>query len=358
MIEILKVWYLFSFSFGCWTCLNLAVSRRGDKQVKLLIGAFVALLLLPSLNAYVSLARQAPLGWLQMLSYQLTWGYGPLLLLLVRQVLLIPSRRAMLALHALPYVAAVLHSLLPIKGLPPLVMLALLFLQVTAYVVYSATLLYRQRQRLVLLAQQHKFTSYFWLLYLVGGLLFATLMDAVIYCGMIFQLFSPSEVTSMIACMLAIYVNCIALFALYQPEIFNHTPAEAPPAPVEIKPACRMIELSPQAAKELDEQLLQLVENHHPHLDPDISLGKLASLLGVTTHQLSELLNIHKETSFYDFLNELRFQESLKMLANQGEELTIADIAYRSGFNNRNSFYKVFKEKTGGTPSQYKKAQA
>jgi AraC-like DNA-binding protein len=93
--------------------------------------------------------------------------------------------------------------------------------------------------------------------------------------------------------------------------------------------------------------LQELVKNHKPHLDDDISLPKLASLLGVTSHQLSELLNIHKSTSFYDFLNDLRYQESLHFLMVNESELTIADIAYRLGFNNRNSFYKVLKEKPG-----------
>ena len=155
-----------------------------------------------------------------------------------------------------------------------------------------------------------------------------------------------------IASLVAIFVNTIALFSIYQPEVFFHE--LAPQA--ETKLHLRSIELSPEAAKQLDEQLQALVKNHKPHLDEDISLPKLASLLGVTSHQLSELLNIHKSTSFYDFLNDLRYQESLHFLATNENELTIADIAYRSGFNNRNSFYKVFKEKTGLTPNQYKKS--
>jgi len=48
----------------------------------------------------------------------------------------------------------------------------------------------------------------------------------------------------------------------------------------------------------------------------------------------------------------------LKLSSFNESYLTISDIAYRSGFNNRNSFYKVFKDKTGITPSQYKKSLA
>jgi AraC-like DNA-binding protein len=84
-------------------------------------------------------------------------------------------------------------------------------------------------------------------------------------------------------------------------------------------------------------------------------LGKLASLLGVTPHQLSELLNIHMAISFYDYLNNLRHDESVKLLCNPQQSYSITDIAYRSGYNNRNSFYKIFKEKTGVTPTEFKK---
>lgn len=119
----------------------------------------------------------------------------------------------------------------------------------------------------------------------------------------------------------------------------------------------RTVELSPQAATELFAQLMELVESHKPHLDDEISLPKLASLLGVSTNKLSELLNIHQSVSFYDFLNNLRYEEALRCLSSDSNELTISDIAYRAGFNNRNTFYKVFKEKTGVTPHQFRKAR-
>jgi transcriptional regulator GlxA family with amidase domain len=89
-----------------------------------------------------------------------------------------------------------------------------------------------------------------------------------------------------------------------------------------------------------------------------MSLARLAALLDVTGHQLSELLNLHLGRSFYDYLNELRYREALQMLErpDPAQTLTVADIAYRAGFNNRNSFHKVFKDKTGLTPAQYRKA--
>jgi AraC-like DNA-binding protein len=235
-------------------------------------------------------------------------------------------------------------------------MVSLLFIQVFGYLVYAAYLLKSERLKILRLTRQFKNTTYYWLIYLVTSLLFVMLFDVIVFANALLDHIPSLIALAAIASLIAIFVNSIALFSIYQPDVFFHELSEQEETKPEAKPHLRSIELSPEAAKQLDEQLQDLVKNHKPHLDEDISLPKLASLLGVTSHQLSELLNIHKSTSFYDFLNDLRYLESLQFLATNESELTIADIAYRSGFNNRNSFYKVFKEKTGLTPNQYKKS--
>ncbi len=170
---------------------------------------------------------------------------------------------------------------------------------------------------------------------------------------------------SLTASVLSLYSNIIAFFALLQPKVFmpDNNPVQServntiknaenkPQKPIEL----RKVELSPEVAEQLDQQLQALTKEHKPHLDEDISLGKLASLLGISRNQLSELLNIHKQTSFYDYLNDLRYQESLQLIGDNSVNLSIIDIAYRSGFNSRNSFYNAFKKRTGLTTSQYKK---
>lgn len=356
MNEVSKVWYLLSFSFGCWTCLNCLLNRNLARPVKWSILGFISLLLLPPLNAYVTLVRHAPLPWLQTISCQLTWAYGPLLVLVIRHSLLQATPHALW--HAAPLVLAGTLTVLQPAWLNPLWFLALLFIQVSGYLMWAARLLVQHRARLKQLASHHQNSSYYWLLFLAGGLMAATMMDMVIYICILTTGIASTALISAAASALALYVNAIALFAMYQPAALAPAGADPVAPPAEVAPPCRIIELSPQAARELDQQLMALVASHQPHLDEDISLGKLAALLGITSHQLSELLNIHKETSFYDFLNELRFQEALRLLDNGQQDVTIADIAYRSGFNNRNTFYKVFKDKTGVTPGQYKKKTA
>lgn len=355
-IELLKAWFIFSFTLGCWTCINLVANRRGDKGVKHTIVILIFLLLVPPLNAYVNLIGSAPVDWLIILSQKLTWAYGPVIVALIRHILLKPVSRLAYALQSIPFLLMLMHELLNLRWLSFNTIVTLLFIHVFCYLSYAGWLLKSERPQLLKLTTQFKNTSYYWLIYLVAGLFVIMLFDVSIYTGALLGHIPSLVALSAIASCLAVFVDSMALFSIYQPDVFFHEIEQQEKNPISEKQTLRSIELSPEAAKELDRQLSELVKNHKPHLDEDISLAKLSSLLGITTHHLSELLNIHKSISFYDFLNDLRYQESLLYLSSHEEELTISDIAYRSGFNNRNSFYKVFKEKTGVTPNQFKKA--
>jgi AraC-like DNA-binding protein len=354
-VEIAKVWFIFSFSLGCWTCLTLLASKRGDVKVKYIILGFILVFLIPPLNAYVTLVNTQPVHWLLILSYKLTWCYGPIMVALIHHILLKPISRTSYAIQSVPFILSAAHDLFNLHWLTLPAMLSILFSQVFGYLIYGAFLLKSERARLLTLTRHFKNTTYYWLTYLVSCLFFIMLFDVIVFTNVLLGHIPSFTALAVIASLIGVFINTIALFSIYQPDVFfhEHAPQDIP-APTE-KPQPRSIELSPEAARQLDEQLQELVNKYKPHLDEDISLLKLASLLGVTSHQLSELLNIHKSTSFYDFLNDLRYHEALPFLAGNESDLTIADIAYRSGFNNRNTFYKVFKEKTGLTPHQYKK---
>ncbi|MES2823337.1 MAG: AraC family transcriptional regulator [Pseudomonadota bacterium] len=362
IIEFLKAWFIFSFSLGCWTCLNLTVNRSGDRRVKYTILIFIILLSMAPLNAYITLTNGKAIHGLLILTQQVTWTLGPLMVLLIKHILLQNTRPYLLVLHAVPFSLGMAYGVLEIGWIHFPIFFAALFTQVFSYLAYAIYLLQKHRIRFLNLTTNHKNTTYYWLMYLVASLMLIMMIDFYIYTNIYLGNFHSYLFTAVIASAIAIYVNTIALFSVYQPTVFFHETKKdkitqsGSEEIIKPKPGLRSIELSPEAAQQLDEQLQQLIETHKPHLDDSISLPKLAALLGVTSHQLSELLNIHKSISFYDFLNDLRYEESIHFLTKSNTELTIADIAYQSGFNNRNSFYKVFKDKTGLTPSQYKKS--
>lgn len=359
--EVLKGWYLFAFSLGVWTSLHLIVNKQGDRSVKLCIFSFVTLLIFPSANAYFTLTNGHPFSALQIISQNLTLAYGPILYCTVKQIVLQPFTFKKDSWHFLPFLVLLIDRLSGSAIFDGLILLLGIAAQIFFYIGWSVWLLYKNKAQLLKLTQQHKNTSYYWLLFLALGLTAVMLFDLGIWLYMVALHQYPNLLMlSLTASVLSLYSNTIAFFALLQPKVFIHdtraTPVRDTPKSSKTKSTeLRKVELSPEAAAQLEHQLDTLIETHQPHLDDSISLAKLASLLGITRNQLSELLNIHKQTSFYDFLNDLRCKESVTLLRAPQTDLSIIDIAYRSGFNSRNSFYTAFKKRTGLTPSQYKK---
>jgi AraC-like DNA-binding protein len=109
-------------------------------------------------------------------------------------------------------------------------------------------------------------------------------------------------------------------------------------------------------AIKIKKQLIQTMENQRPYLDPDLKLKKLASLLGIKTHHLSQVLNGQLNCNFYDFVNGYRIELAKKHLQDISfKHYTIEAIAYDSGFNSKSTFNTLFKKQVGQTPGQWRK---
>ncbi|WP_105169542.1 helix-turn-helix domain-containing protein [Pseudoalteromonas sp. T1lg23B] len=111
--------------------------------------------------------------------------------------------------------------------------------------------------------------------------------------------------------------------------------------------------LDKETANDLSQQLLLLFTANKVYLDNSLCLKKLSLLLNLTTHQTSELLNVHMKTSFYRLLNRYRVLHACELLKSPSNTHTITEIMYNSGFNNKNTFYKEFKQQTGASPSMW-----
>lgn len=87
--------------------------------------------------------------------------------------------------------------------------------------------------------------------------------------------------------------------------------------------------------------------------DPDLSLGKLAQLCGLSTHQASSAINGCSGGNFYDWLNRHRVEEAKRLLRESDE--TVARVCYRAGFNSKSTFNTAFRRHTGQTPSEFRR---
>lgn len=113
--------------------------------------------------------------------------------------------------------------------------------------------------------------------------------------------------------------------------------------------------LSQEEIDELKHKLDVLLNEKKVYLNDSLSLTDLAEEMGISNKKLSELLNQHLNTSFYNLINDYRVVEVKKrMNVSDNDKFTLLGLAYESGFQSKASFNRVFKNKTGMAPSTYR----
>lgn len=114
--------------------------------------------------------------------------------------------------------------------------------------------------------------------------------------------------------------------------------------------------LTQETAERIVSQLLEIMDRQMPYSDPSLTLSHLAEMIAVTPHNLSEVINSRLKKNFYDFVNGYRIDQVKKDLVDPVKQhLKILTIAFDAGFNSKATFNTLFKEKTGLTPSEYRK---
>ena len=84
----------------------------------------------------------------------------------------------------------------------------------------------------------------------------------------------------------------------------------------------------------------------------DISLQEIADYLSLSTYNTSRLFKKYTGESFINNLNQFRVNKAKNLLINTNTK--ISEIAIQSGFCNKRTFYRVFKNFTGCSPSEYR----
>lgn len=94
------------------------------------------------------------------------------------------------------------------------------------------------------------------------------------------------------------------------------------------------------------------MENHY--MEYDLSLNSIAEKIGISASYLSRIFTSAYNMRFTQKLNELRIEKSKELLADENK--LIRDIAQEVGFFTVQNFMRVFKQRTGITPSEYRLA--
>lgn len=101
------------------------------------------------------------------------------------------------------------------------------------------------------------------------------------------------------------------------------------------------------------QRLSHIIDYMDSHFMEKLSLQQLADNLHMNYYYLSHFFKDTAGVSFQDYLNNLRVDKSLPLLADP--VLNITRISYDCGFPNIKAYTKAFKEKFGVLPSEYRK---
>ena len=101
-------------------------------------------------------------------------------------------------------------------------------------------------------------------------------------------------------------------------------------------------------------RLATLMQAERLYADTALSLPRLAGRLGITPHQLSELLNTRLGKGFARFLREHRVAAAKAMLLAE-PAASVLSVGLAVGFSAQSNFYDAFREIEGMTPGQYRK---
>jgi len=102
-------------------------------------------------------------------------------------------------------------------------------------------------------------------------------------------------------------------------------------------------------------KLNSLMEKDKVFLNPELTLTKLSTIMGIPSKQLSQVINQIENKNYSEYIAIYRVEEAKKLLRSKKyKDYKIAAIAYESGFNSISSFNMAFKKQTNTTAIKYR----
>ena len=87
--------------------------------------------------------------------------------------------------------------------------------------------------------------------------------------------------------------------------------------------------------------------------DCNVTIYSLAANLGCKKNELTEYFNLSQHTNFRTWLSDIRFNEAVRMMK-ENPEFSNDAISTECGFSSHTQIYRIFKQKTGLSPSQWR----
>jgi AraC-like DNA-binding protein len=356
-----SLFYLYAGLIGLFIAVVLNLKREGDRVARVLIGVF---LFLHSLFIiHIALFRAKYTFYIPHSLYSsasFSFLYGPLLYFYFKRISSNYKLKVVDILHLLPSLLLIAY-LIPIYMYPAEQKLALMYQRETqvgwldhaivvlktvslityaylCYKIYSRNRKMDQTDKKALNWQKNItiFNGVYVVSYIIYGLIITRLVNA--------EFLVHPQILSM-----AVLVLYVGYSAYINPNILVGGEKKLVPIKKYKKSG-----LAESLSQELADRIHYIFDKEEYYRHNDISLENLSSKLECSRHHTSQVINAHFQCSFFELVNRYRINEAKDQMAlDVYRNLTIIEIAYGVGFNNKVTFNKAFKKDTGLTPSQY-----
>ncbi len=286
--------------------------------------------------------------------------YGPLVLFFALHVTDPPFRwPARRWLHLLPFLVAELLIVIPYQSLPadkrlflvdkassmdpPIAVFALQLAALAHFIMYTLIAVRILGRHKETLKQQYSTVVVNWarwtVYYLLGLFALALAAMSVLQAGY------PGLYLAFILVIVAstgLFIFFVLVQALDQPllQIARHKATE--------------FSLPGAEVDNLSAKIRDYFERDRGYANADLTIGDLADQLAEPVREISHVVNHHLARNFYDLVNGYRVNAA-KEIFEAESATTVTDVMYRVGFNSKSSFNTQFKQKTGMTPSEYRR---
>ncbi|QEC53599.1 AraC family transcriptional regulator [Anseongella ginsenosidimutans] len=293
------------------------------------------------------------------------WAMLPCLYMAVNHYVSPSSLKKDWLLHFVPFLLFLIFSLvylmpdlfngqnhLPV--LPPWIRFIVryfFFGQTVYYWIVCFFLLRRHQKNLKMVASFTEKIDLEWLRYLLISVLFLIFVRILSISNIHVTYYSP--ILYFLGIILLAYLT-LSQKSIYATETYPAAEKS------EITPKKALNErLTPEQVEELKHIVMRKTVGDKLYLDPSLTLSALSDKIGISTHELSYILNNGVGKNFYQFINELRTEEAKSLLLSEDtRHLDMLGVAIRAGFNSKTTFYTTFKKATNLTPKEYIKANS
>lgn len=335
-IPFLPVFHLFLIG-------GLFVIYKNRRKFNVVVGAFIVLMLLHFISIHFNIGTPIPLL------------YGPLILLLYKDVYGIPFHRFLVTLHITPFIFFIgLYTLLE-NGFA-----------VSYYPYYMGVLalsLFGYGLG-VLMHGKGKKVKYTRRDFLIYQLAFMNIITSVFVLLAFLKIMSvlPGGVGPDITLFLSLVLLLSSLFMLRylvmarrkrmaQSVNMNSFQTDVLMQSNDLV-SYQKLALTKKTFLDYEQRVRSILIERKLYLSPELSLDKLSQETDIPKHHFSQLFSVYLKTSFYQLIAHYRIAHALKLL-DEGSNITVESLAYECGFNSKTSFNRYFKEITGYTPSEY-----